>query len=344
MSIVGQAVMLGESGGNTLTVTAPTGSTVTATKDGVTKTATEVDGVWTFKGLEGGTWTVTATLNDNTATATATFDDDEEVSLSYAPTASTTAQSGMTYTNGLSGLDAETVSAFAQAISDNSAISSGGTTVTSEVYVDFGDIHRKVSVGDQVTLALNGSSYTFDVIGFNHDDLTDVAVYGKATATGKAGITFQMHNLFATGYHMNSSSTNVGGWNSSVMRTSTMATMKGYLPSAWQSIIKPVNKKTSCGNKSSILETVSDSCFLLSEVEIFGSWDNSVQGEGMQYTYYKAGNSKVKNWTGSGYRWWERSPYKSSTNAFCYVTESGVASTLSAVAMGTVCVAFGFCV
>ena len=53
-TILGNPITLGGGGGNELIVTAPTGSTVTATKGSVTKTATEKSGTWTFKGLEAG--------------------------------------------------------------------------------------------------------------------------------------------------------------------------------------------------------------------------------------------------------------------------------------------------
>ena len=152
-----------------------------------------------------------------------------------------------------------------------------------------------------------------------------------------------MHDLFATTYVMNSSNTNSGGWKSSAMRTSTMATMKGYLPAAWQTAIKPVNKVSGTGGGSSSgTETVSDSCFLLAEIEIFGSTTYSVSGEGTQYAYYKAGNSKVKNKGGSANIWWERSPNSGYSNNFCYVTSSGTADRNNAsFSRG---VAFGFCV
>ena len=240
------------------------------------------------------------------------------------PTASLTAQSGVSYTNGLNGLEADVISLFSAAISNNSDI----TNETSVIYLDNGDIHRKVSIGDQVTLSLNGTNYAFDVIGFNHDTLTNTAAYGEETATGKAGITFQMHGLFATGYKMNSTNTNSGGWKSSDMRTSTMPIMKGYFPPAWQTAIKPVNKVSGTGGGSSSgTETVSDSCFLLSEIEVFGSTTYSVSGEGTQYAYYKAGNSKVKNMTNNdAYHWWERSPYSGNGNSFCYVYMDGTAN------------------
>ena len=255
------------------------------------------------------------------------------------PTASLEAQSGVSYTNGLNGLEADVISLFSAAISNNSDI----TNETSVIYLDNGDIHRKVSIGDQVTLSLNGTNYAFDIIGFNHDTLTDTAAYGEETATGKAGITFQMHDLFATTYKMNSSTTNSGGWKSSAMRTSTMATMKGYMPAAWQTAIKPVNKASGLGGGSSSgTETVSDSCFLLAEIEIFGSTKYSVSGEGTQYAYYKAGNSASKNKGGSAYSWWERSHYSGFRKNFCIVDSGGHKYINDAsYSRG---VAFGFCV
>lgn len=255
------------------------------------------------------------------------------------PTASLTAQSGISYTNGLNGLEVDVISLFSAAISNNSDI----TNETSVIYLDNGDIHRKVSVGDQVTLSLNGTNYAFDIIGFNHDTLTDTAAYGEETATGKAGITFQMHDLFETNYQMNSTNTNSGGWKSSDMRTSTMPIMKGYMPAAWQTAIKPVNKASGLGGGSSSgTETVSDSCFLLAEIEVFGSTTYSVSGEGTQYAYYKAGNSKVKNTGSSAYHWWERSPYFGNGNSFCFISLSGTAVYSNPTSKPLI--AFAFCV
>lgn len=253
--------------------------------------------------------------------------------------ASLTAQSGVSYTNGLNGLEADVISMFSAAISNNSDI----TNETSVIYLDNGDIHRKVSIGDQVTLSLNGTNYAFDIIGFNHDTLTDTAAYGEETATGKAGITFQMHDLFETLYMMNSSNTNSGGWKGSAMRTSTMPLMKGYMPAAWQTAIKPVNKASGTGGGStSGTDTVSDSCFLLAEIEVFGSTTHSVSGEGTQYEYYKAGNSKVKTMSGSDSHWYERSPNSGSSKVFCIVYKNGTSGTFNGTLRPGV--AFGFCV
>ena len=255
------------------------------------------------------------------------------------PTASLTAQSGVTYTNGISGISAEKMSLYAELISNNASIANK----TSVVYIDDGTNHYKVSIGDQVTLSLNGTNYAFDVIGFNHDTLTTSTAYGASTKTGKAGITFQMHDLFATTYKMNSTNTNSGGWKSSAMRTSTMATMKGYMPAAWQTAIKPVNKASGTGGGStSGTEIVSDSCFLLAEIEIFGSTTFSVSGEGTQYAYYKAGNSKVKHYLNDSDHWWTRSTNPGTSSDFCHVFVIGTAA--RAYANSSYGVAFGLCV
>ncbi len=53
-----------------IVVTAPTGSTVTATLEGNVLTAQEINGTWTFKVRKFGTYTITATLGSQTASTT----------------------------------------------------------------------------------------------------------------------------------------------------------------------------------------------------------------------------------------------------------------------------------
>lgn len=188
------------------------------------------------------------------------------------------------------------------------------------------------SVGATKTIKLNGVSYTAQIIGFNHD---------TKTAGGKAGITFQLVDCLNTTYQMNSSNTNVGGWKSSEMR-SRMSEFLVQLTEDLQNVIKPVNKLVSIGNDTSTIETVSDKLFLLSEVEIFGSTIQSFAGEGSQYAWYKAGNTKVKKVNDSAGYWWERSPLSGNTGNFCNVGLSGNAAGNSA--SNSRGVSFGFCV
>ena len=126
------------------------------------------------------------------------------------------------------------------------------------------------------------------------------------------------------------------------MRNSVLSSILSSLPADLQKVIKNVNKPTSAGNQSANINTTSDKLFLLSEVEIFGSTTYSKSGEGSQYAYYKAGNSKVKKVNGSASYWWERSPDGSYSTSFCSVDSNGSANFTSASYSNGV--AFGFCI
>ena len=125
------------------------------------------------------------------------------------------------------------------------------------------------------------------------------------------------------------------------MRQTHLPAILALMPTEEQNGIREVNKLTSAGSQSSTINTTADKLFLLSEIEIFGRVSFSKRGEGTQYDYYKAGNSKVKNRNGSASSWWERSPYASVSTHFCTVNSSGKANRGNAGnAYG---VAFGFC-
>ena len=187
-------------------------------------------------------------------------------------------------------------------------------------------------VGNSKTMTINGASYQVDIIGKNHDTYT---------AGGKAPLTFQLHECYADKKAMNSSNTNSGGWTSCAMRSTHLPAILALMPTEVKNGIREVNKLTSAGNQSATINTTADKLFLLSEVEIFGSTTYSAAGEGTQYDYYKAGNSKVKNRNGSATNWWERSPRGSNYARFCIVSGHGSAD--SSNASGSYGVAFGFC-
>ena len=188
------------------------------------------------------------------------------------------------------------------------------------------------NVADQKPMTINGTDYQIDIIGKNHDTYT---------AGGTAPLTFQMHDCYGETKNMNSSNTNSGGWTSCAMRQEHLPAILSQMPTEVQNGIREVNKLTSAGNKSSTINTTADKLFLLSEIEIFGSVSYSKSGEGTQYDYYKAGNSKVKKRNGSATAWLERSPNANNSTYFCMVRSNGFAtSDLASHAYG---VAFGFC-
>lgn len=195
-----------------------------------------------------------------------------------------------------------------------------------------GDVPETWAVGNHKTMMINGASYRVDIIGKNHDTYA---------AGGTAPLTFGLHDCYAAAKAMNSSNTNSGGWKNSAMRTTHLPAILALMPTEVQNGIREVNKLTSAGSQSSTINTTADKLFLLSEVEIFGSTVYSVEGEGTQYDYYKAGNSRVKKQNGSAADWWERSPLAIDSRIFCLVRSDGdVDGNIASLAYG---VAFGFC-
>ena len=135
--------------------------------------------------------------------------------------------------------------------------------------------------------------------------------------------------------YMNRLNTNSGGWKDCDRRTWCNNVFFAALPSAWQSMVKTVNKKTSVGNKQATIETVQDKVFLAAEIEIFGSTNYSFSGEGTQYQYYKnatANRYKMPKWNSSSVsqRYWERSPRSGYSTRFCIVYGSGNADSNTA--------------
>ena len=195
-----------------------------------------------------------------------------------------------------------------------------------------GSVPASWVVGNYKDMTINGQQYRIDIIGKNHD------TYASG---GTAPLTFQMHDCYDETKQMNSSNTNSGGWQNSAMRTTHLPAILNMMPAEVKAAIRDVQKKSSAGNQSSSIQTTNDKLFLLSEIEIFGSTTYSFAGEGKQYDYYKAGNSKVKNLSGSAYYWWERSPYSGISTYFCSVGSGGSAYWYYASYSGGV--AFGFC-
>ena len=355
-----------------LIVTVSAGATVTATNGSKTITGTsDSTGVCTLAVPEIGTWSVSATLGGQTSdTKTVSITDTYMVSLSFfSATITVTVDSGASVSLQKDGTTIQTKTSTGTVVftvtetgtytivaTKNGQITSGSVDVVSgttsyTVALSFlkdnfadndwtdiiaachsGTVPETWVVGNSKTMIINGASYQIDIIGKNHDTYT---------AGGKAPLTFQLHDCYGETKKMNVSNTNKGGWTSCAMRQTHLPAILAKMPTDVQSGIREVNKLTSAGNQSATINTTADKLFLLSEVEIFGSTTYSAAGEGTQYDYYKAGNSKIKRRNGSAAGWWERSPHDSNSRNFCMVLSSGYEDYNSAnVAIG---VAFGFC-
>nr|DAF84058.1 MAG TPA: hypothetical protein [Caudoviricetes sp.] len=355
-----------------LIVTVSAGATVTATNGSKTISGTsDSTGVCTLIVPEAGTWSVSATLNGQTSnTQSVSVKDSYAVSLTFfSATITVTVDSGASVTlkkggttiatktsNGTAVFTVTETGEYTVTATKNGQTTSGSVNVVSgttsyAVTLSFlkdnfadndwsaiiaachsGSVPSTWVVGNSKTMTINGASYQVDIIGKNHD------TYASG---GKAPLTFQLHDCYADTKAMNSSDTNSGGWTSCAMRSTHLPAILALMPTEAKNGIREVNKLTSAGRKSSTINTTADKLFLLSEIEIFGSVSDSKSGEGTQYDYYKAGNSKVKKRNGSAANWWERSPYASDSASFCLVSGGGDASNGSASrARG---VAFGFC-
>lgn len=203
------------------------------------------------------------------------------------------------------------------------------------------------SVGDKVGIAVNGSFgglsynntvYAF-ILGFNHNSSVEGGnsihfQFGK-TAAGVDIAFVNSYGSTSTGFCMNTSNTNSGGWNNSYMRKTICPAFLAALPKAWQNIIAACTKysdNTGGGsNTASYVTATSDKIWLLSEMEVQGtrSYANSAEANYQkQYDYYRNGNSKVKyqhTATTSACSWWLRSVDASSANYFCIVSTDGSA-------------------
>lgn len=307
-------------------VTVTSGATVTATKGSLSVSGTSVNGTCTLTVPEAGTWSVSATLGEQTS-GTKTV----SVTGSYALTLSFV----------------------------SSTLNDVEWSVIKSVS-DAGQGANYWSIGDRKEVTLNGTvghlslsnykTYAF-IIGFNHNASVEGAnrIHFQLAKTALSGgtdvcfcddqyVTDSGWSSPGAGYFvMNASNTNSGGWKSSQMRTnicgtslsSYYGTIIAVIPTALREVLKSVTKYTdNTGNSSaaSAVTATTDYFFLLSEFEVFGSisyGNTNEKNRQAQYAYYSAGNSKIKykhNGTSTAADWWLRSPRASSSDIFVNVS------------------------
>jgi hypothetical protein len=325
-----------------LGVTVSAGATVTATNGSKTISGTsDSTGVCTLIVPEIGTWSVSATLDGKTSdTKIVTITDSYAVEIFFAsPT-----------------------------LNDNE-------WSTIKRISDAGDGASYWSIGDRKAITLNGTvgaltlsnvtMYAF-IIGFNHNSSVEGTncIHFQLSKTSLSGGTDvalcdSYYNNTGGGFRMNTSNTNSGGWNMSKARTelcgtslsSYSGTIIAVIPAALRAVLKSVIKYTNNKGNSSEANAVTattDYFFLLSEYEVFGSityGNTNEKSKQAQYSYYSAGNSKVKydqRESNKAVHWWLRSPRASNTTSFVDVYSDGeVASNGAHYSMGF---APGFCV
>jgi len=184
--------------------------------------------------------------------------------------------------------------------------------------------------GDTKCLVDDDSSIQLQIIGIDHDSVTDSAAYGQK----KAGLTLQMLQVPSSlNTHMNTTNyTNTSWYHStshyrSIIRSTLFPNyLNSSIPEALKSVLVPVNKDyimAGSGDEG----VVSDTLFLPSRNEVFGNITSGYGREGTQYAYFAQGGSKIRTLiSGSAVIWWTRSPTGSS-GKFYLVNASGAQST-----------------
>ena len=217
-------------------------------------------------------------------------------------------------------------------------VSSLGTGANYWAVGDCKQITMNGKVSDGLTLT-NYSAWVY-IIGFNHNaehEGNGIAFQGfKATKNGTpvclTDSGFNNNKTSGTWFNMNNERTNDGGWQASLMRKNVMPLIKAAFPADLQAVIKPSTIFTASDTGNIELTATQDEVFLLAEYEVFGtnSYASSQEPNYLkQYSYYSAGNSKVKykhNDTSTASRWFERSPYSRGNSRFGSVSASGTAN------------------
>ena len=238
------------------------------------------------------------------------------------------------------------------------------TWATIKEVSDAGQGENYWSVGDTKRITINGKvgNFTFSnlaidtfIIGFNHNSSRegtnrihfqigkiggkDVCLCDSQYGSGQSGNGY---------FNMNPNNSNSGGWNGSYMRKTLLGnsgtpssppanSMLAALPSDLRAVMKSVTKYSDntggSPDNASYVTSTTDYLFLLAEFEYHGarSYANSAEKNfQLQYSYYKAGNSKVKykhGETGTAAHHWCRSVYVGTADYFCRVHTNGSANT-----------------
>lgn len=206
------------------------------------------------------------------------------------------------------------------------------------------------SVGDCKQITMNGkvsdgltlTNYTawVFIIGFNHNaerEGNGIAFQGfkvtdKGTPVCLVDSAYNSIKTSGTLFNMNNTRTNAGGWEACLMRKNIMPLIKAGFPAELQEVIKSSTVFTAPDSGNIELTATQDEVFLLAEYEILGSITFASTQEPnylKQYSYYSAGNSKVKykhdSVSTSAY-WWLRSPHSAYSGYFCAFSPEDYAS------------------
>ena len=209
------------------------------------------------------------------------------------------------------------------------------------------------SIGDAKAVELNGTvgAYNFSnettymfIAAFDHNSSVEmngehhlICSFAKSAATGGKDLAYvdSRYGTYTSDvcFHMNSSTTNSGGWKNSYMRQTICSQFKNAMPSDLQAVLRTrtiyTDNNGKATNNASNVTATTDYVYIPSEFEVQGrrQYANSYeQNHQQQLAYYKNGASKIRyksSNTSSAALWWVRSPCYYSSGIFCTVYVDG---------------------
>ena len=203
-------------------------------------------------------------------------------------------------------------------------------------------------LGDTKEVEL-GDGYTYEV------QIVDMTPnrYALSDGSGYSNGVLQFVDCLAESRQMNTTDTNVGGFEDSALRAELNTTVFSQLPDDLQAVISEVSVVSVVSGigdytTSGIIDS-ENKLFLASEYEMFGETTLSIgTEEGLpQYGYWALHNinsDRVKTQINStsATSWWLRSPHSGGSATFCAVGRGGYAGNHKASSLGGVCPCFAF--
>lgn len=186
-----------------------------------------------------------------------------------------------------------------------------------------GTLGTYYNVGDTKEITIGSNTITMQLASINDGTGTAGTYYPNHTAD------FISVELMDSTHYMNSTDTNVGGWNGSQMRTYLNETVYPTLPNDLKSVIVEKTHMYTAGNKSHDLVSASDKLWLPTTYEMIG--ENSQlylddADHNIYYSIFPDNASRIK------YRkaeptiargWWLSSPHVGYSTYFASVSITG---------------------
>lgn len=199
------------------------------------------------------------------------------------------------------------------------------------------------SLGDTKTLSLPSTIYgstniTFEIVGFDYDDLV---------GGGKAGISLLMVDCFITSQQINSTLSNIGGWELCSLRTDIINNVLPVFQSAVGGVIRPVIKRSGKGYSDQTIGETTDSLWLPSQYEIYANETNVVSGEKPEdisicYPRFSSNSDRKKYVNGTYAIWVTRSAVTPNSTNYRTVSAAGTTGGANANIAQGICI--GICI